>query len=59
MKKIFFISLFSLIASMADSQIHERDSLKNLLATKMKDTARVMALVQLSFFEQNIDSALK
>ena len=59
MKKIIFISLFSLIAYMADSQIHERDSLKNLLATKMKDTARVMALVQLSFFEQNIDSALK
>ena len=44
---------------MADSQIREIDSLKNLLATKMKDTARVMALVQLSFWEPNIDSALK
>ena len=44
---------------MANSQIREIDSLKNLLATKMKDTARVMALVQLSFFTTDLDSSLK
>lgn len=59
MKKILFISFFSLTISIANSQTWQKDSLKNLLSTKMQDTARVMALVQLSFFEQNIDSSLK
>jgi tetratricopeptide (TPR) repeat protein len=59
MKKIFLISFFSLMISIADSQTREKDSLKNLLSNKMQDTSRAMALVQLSFFEQNIDSALK
>ena len=56
MKKISLAILFVHLSILSWCQSRERDSLQHILATTKEDTTRVIAMVTLSFYTDNVDS---
>jgi tetratricopeptide (TPR) repeat protein len=58
MKKVFLFLIFSLSIVRISAQAPQVDSLKKLLASTREDTVKVMALVNLGFYDQSFQHGL-